>query len=265
MILVVILVVAWLVILGPSLLRRRAGDGVSSISHFHRQLRVLEHSGGQPIVLPAYRLQSVDGGRSPSGSRYPDVASVPVLSVVGADRLPRPALAFLGDDPAASRTTAGPPAAAPTPDRPPATPVEPVRVRRDPVEAYRPLDPELRGLARRRRRDTLTVLVLVTGLSFLIGCIPGAQMAWVVTLIAGLALSAYVAMLVHMRSMADERERKLHYLRPDAGGSMGHRYDDRYGFDPDDDIGFPDPASPEQMAAYWASRYDHPARQAAAR
>jgi len=261
MILVVMLVVAWLVVLGPSLLRRRAahGDGVNSISHFHRQLRVLEHSGSQPIVLPAYRLHSVDGSSGPSGPRYPDVASVPVLSVVGADRLPRPALAFLGDDPATSREPTGPRAGAPTRDRPPSGSLGPVR--RDPVEAYRPLDPELRRLARRRRRDTLMVLVLVTGLSFLVGCVPGARIAWVATAVAATAVAAYVAMLVHLRSMADERERKLHYLRPDAAGPVGHGY----GSDPDDDIGYPDPASPEQMAAYRASRYDHPARQAAAR
>ena len=262
MILVVILVVAWLVILGPSVLRRRSahGDGVSSISHFHRQLRVLEHSGGQPIVLPAYRLQSVDGGRSPSSSRYPDVASVPVLSVVGADQLPRPALAFLGGDPAAARSTA-PSGGIPSSGRPPVSEAA-VPTRRDPVEVYRPLDPEQRSLARRRRRDTLMILVLVTVLSLLVGCIPEVRMAWVITGVAGVALAAYVAMLVHLRSMADERERKLHYLRPDAGLPRG--YGGGYGEDIED-VGYPDPASPELVAAYEASRYDHPARQAVAR
>lgn len=260
MILVVILVVAWLVILGPSVLRRRSahGDGVSSISHFHRQLQVLEHSGGQPIVLPAYRLQSVDGGRSASSSRYPDVASVPVLSVVGADQLPRPALAFLGGDPATARSTA-PSGGTPPSGRAPA-PEATVPSPRDPVEVYRPLDPEQRRLARRRRRDTLMILVLVTVLSLLVGCIPEVRMAWVITGIAGVALAAYVAMLVHLRSMADEREQKLHYLRPETGvtGSYG------YGEDIED-VGYPDPASPELVAAYEASRYDHPARQAVAR
>ena len=254
MILVVILVVAWLVILGPSVLRRRSahGDGVSSISHFHRQLRVLEHSGTQPIVLPAYRLHSVDGSPAASGSRYPDVASVPVLSVVGADQLPRPALAFLGDDPAPDRSRSGEVGARPADHSGAATD------RRDPLEAFRPLDPEARRLARRRRRDTLMVLVLVTGLTLLIGCIPEVRMAWIVTAISSVALAAYVSMLIHMRSMADERERKLHYLRPDvAARDEGSGYDDG--------VGYPDPASPEEMQAYEASRYDHPARQAVAR
>ncbi len=103
MILVIIIVAAWIVILAPSLMKRRSqGVGeIGSISHFHRQLRVLEHSGPQPIVTPAYRLRSVDGGgvttQVPGGPEAP----APVLSVVGASQLPRPALAFLGDDPGA--------------------------------------------------------------------------------------------------------------------------------------------------------------------
>jgi len=51
-----ILVVVWAIVLGPSLLRRRAerhsGD---SIGAFHRQLRVLEHTG-PTLVDPANRL-----------------------------------------------------------------------------------------------------------------------------------------------------------------------------------------------------------------
>src|ERR1700677_1255936 len=84
-ILVVIMVVAWIIILGPSLLRRRArGGGVNSTSHFHRQLRVLEHSAPEPIVAPAYRLRAVAGSAGVgdgSAAGGPDVA--PVLTVVG--------------------------------------------------------------------------------------------------------------------------------------------------------------------------------------
>ncbi len=57
MALVVIIVVAWVVILIPGFLRRRsASDATDSISHFHQQLRILEHSAPKPIVAPAYRL-----------------------------------------------------------------------------------------------------------------------------------------------------------------------------------------------------------------
>src|ERR1700680_4787929 len=100
-VLVIIIAVAWIVILGPNLLKRgRAADGISSISHFHHQLRVLEHSGLQPIVPPAYRLRGIDGSAVAAPEELArGVAPAPVLTVVGADQLPRPALAFLGADP----------------------------------------------------------------------------------------------------------------------------------------------------------------------
>ena len=252
MILVMILVVAWLVILGPSLLRRRSGhgDGVSSISHFHRQLSVLEHSGSAPIVLPAYRLHSVDGEPANAGPRYPDVASVPVLTVVGADQHPRPALAFLGDAPPAPVVEATAPSAR----------------RADPVASYRSPDPELRSLARRRRRDTLMTLLMVTVLTLMIGFIPGAGVAWVVSAITGLALVAYVAMLVHLRSMADERERKLRYLQPtgaaDARFGHGGRHGEYVGSEAGDDA-YGDVLG--EGVSTGTGDYSHPARQAVAR
>jgi len=98
MVVVVVILMAWVVILGPSVLKRRARSGsVQSISHFHHQLRILEHSAPEPIVSPAYRLRSVDGSDASHGVSYPGGGQRPVLSVVGAKDLPRPALAFLGD------------------------------------------------------------------------------------------------------------------------------------------------------------------------
>ncbi len=202
MIVVVILVVAWLVILGPSMFRRRSehGGGVNSISHFHHQLRVLEQSRGEPIVFPAFRLQSVPGHGTPAQSNSPDSSVRPVLTVVGAKELPRPALAFLGE------------AATPREPEPTYRQAYPER-----ITTPRLANPEARVLARRRRRDTLTVLALVFTLTLVIGSIPGARPAWVVTAIAGVALGAYVAMLVHMQTVMAEGERKLHYLRPTVG------------------------------------------------
>ncbi len=98
MVVVVVILMAWAVILGPSVLKRRARSGsVQSISHFHHQLRILEHSAPEPIVSPAYRLRSADGSDASHGVSYPGGGQRPVLSVVGAKDLPRPALAFLGD------------------------------------------------------------------------------------------------------------------------------------------------------------------------
>ena len=100
MVLVIIVGVAWIIILVPSVMKRRsrAVGEIGSISHFHQQLRVLEHSAPQPIVAPAYRLRAVDGSGDPTVVSHGS-SEAPVLTVVGADQLPRPALAFLGDDP----------------------------------------------------------------------------------------------------------------------------------------------------------------------
>ena len=231
MVLVVILVLAWLVVLGPTVFRRRSehGGGVSSVSHFHHQLQVLEHSRGMPIVSPAFRLRSVAGQPAPAEMNAGDVPSRPVLTVVGAKQLPRPALAFLGEElPSGEPTSRQPyPYLTSTP---------------------RPSNPEARLLARRRRCDTLAGLALVFTLSLLIGCIPGAEAAWVVTAVFAVALVAYVAMLVHMQAMVAESERQLHYLRPDAFQPATH---DGY-----DAVG---------AVQYGDSRYEHPAGRAAAR
>jgi hypothetical protein len=193
MILVVILVMAWVAILGPGWWRHRSERGVDSISHFHRQLRVLQLTGASPLVDPACRLQSASEYTSARLARYPDVAQVPVLTVVGADQIPTPALAFLGE--------AG--------EELPSPPV---------VAAPRSVDPYARQLARKRRRDTLMTLACIFAGTLLIGCIPAARVAWVVTAVTAVVLVAYVALLVHMCSLATEREQKLHYLEPRAHG-----------------------------------------------
>jgi hypothetical protein len=217
MVLVIIVGVAWIIILVPSVMKRRsrAVGEIGSISHFHQQLRVLEHSAPQAIVAPAYRLRAVDGSGDPTGVSHGSTEA-PVLTVVGADQLPRPALAFLGDDPpsadgGAASGGATMPAA-----------MEVVVV--DGSTAVTRSDPQLipartgdslqRQLVRRRRRDTLGVLFGLFIVTALIGFVPGASITWVVTALSGLALVVYVGFLVHLRRMAEEREQKLHYLNP---------------------------------------------------
>ena len=61
MVLVIIVVVAWMIILGPNLLKRRSRTvgGINSISHFHHQLRILEQSGPQSLETPAQPIWPV--------------------------------------------------------------------------------------------------------------------------------------------------------------------------------------------------------------
>jgi len=255
-VLVIIIVAAWAVILGPSLLKRRANSGgVQSITHFHHQLRVLEQRAPEPIVAPAYRLKAVDGTGSPTGIHYPDDGRPPVLTVVGAKELPRPALAFLGEPEPA------PPAAA---DTSPATRYDDPAGRADhstdpvlfaappgrrPAEASAPpvgSQPTARGIesvtraqARRRRRDTLAVLFGLFIVMLTVGLVTGSTGAWAVAGLDGVALAAYVVVLVHLRRMAQERELKLRYLDPDAAR----------------------PGRPVGPPSYVSGRYAHPSSQ----
>jgi membrane protein YdbS with pleckstrin-like domain len=218
----VFLAAVWAVILIPTLLRRRRnGD---SISHFHHQLGILQR-GDTPAVPPPYRLQSVPSSRSVTVNGAP-LTTPPVLTVVGSDQLPKPALAYLGAQGPA--TGAQGPATIGSPidsaSRPPAEVAQ---------DSYRVSDAFSRQVARKRRRDTLMVLVLTFAFSLFIGMIPATRMLWVVTAISGAAMVAYVALLVHLRGVAEEREHKLHYLRPEPEygtgvPTRGFRDDDQY-------------------------------------
>lgn len=246
-ILLVVVAVVWIAILGRGMVRRRTsgGDGITSISHFHQQLRVLEHSSPPPIVAPAYRLRAIGGRQvSPEDADGPEHDRRPVLTVVGAKDLPRPALAFLGqeadDDPSRGETTqpTSPSSLVRQAAGPPALSEQQLSRPREPLAAPSP-DPLARRLALRRRRDTLGVLAAVFFLTMLGGFIPGASVLWTLTAVSGLALTAYVVLLVQMRRRADERERKLRYLDP---------------FIDEVTVAYPDDAS---------GRYAHPARGAA--
>jgi membrane protein YdbS with pleckstrin-like domain len=210
----VVLAVVWAVVLVPTLLRRRRnGD---SISHFHHQLGILQR-GDTPAEPPSYRLQSVPSTRSVTVNGAP-LSTPPVLTVVGCDQLPKPALAYLGEQ--------GPPRME--------TPVEADRRPAEHVaqDQYRVSDAVSRQQARKRRKDTLMVLVLTFAFSLFLGMIPAARPLWVVSAVSAVAIVAYVAVLVHLRGVAAERERKLHYLRPEPGYGAdvpaAYQDDDRY-------------------------------------
>ena len=207
----VFLAAVWAVILIPALLRiRRSGD---SISHFHHQLGILQR-GDTPAVPPPYRLQSVPLSRSVTVNGAP-LTTPPVLTVVGCEQLPKPALAYLGEQGPASPGIPG------DAERLPPAPVAP--------DPNRVSDAYTRQLARKRRRDTLMVLVLTCACSLFLGMIPATRMLWVVSVVSAAAIVAYVAVLVHLRGVAEERDRKLHYLRPQPEyGVSGYQDDDRY-------------------------------------
>ena len=127
MVLVIIIVVAWAVILGPSLLKRRARAGAAT----SRSPTSTTSCGSSSTPLPS-RSSPPPTGCGPSTARdarrastYPDTGTPPKLTVVGAKELPRPALAFLGEpgrsaaDPAADRRRPDACRSRPTARRPP--------------------------------------------------------------------------------------------------------------------------------------------------
>ena len=256
-VLVIIIVAAWAVILGPNLLKRRArGGGDQSITHFHYQLRVLEQRAPEPIVAPAYRLRAVDGSGAPNSIHYPDDGRPPVLTVVGAKELPRPALAFLGDpEPEAVAPAYPADRARPVRTEPTAFPFADADADEDPYDRDRRADdPRLgpdharrasesftRAQARRRRRDTLAVLAAVFAVTVLAGGVTGSSVAWAIAGLDGVALAGYVGLLVHLRRMAHEREHKLRYLDPYAAR----------------------PARVDGPSSYISGRYAHPSNQQA--
>jgi hypothetical protein len=263
-ILVIIIMVAWMVILGPNIMKRRSTTVKGSISHFHRALRTLEHAAPEPIVAPAYRLRSVgEAGGAQQGAVYPDVSARPVLIAVGADQLPRPALAFLGDprhddprhgDPRHGelrhgelRHGADEPGGAGTGTVVVAPAEAPHAVDDEPDARGLAGDPYARRLARRRRRDTLGILAVVFIATLMIGFVPGAGDAWIVSAISAVALAAYMALLVRLRRAAEEREQKLRYLRPGTARGVHTGTGGEAGMPP-----------------YMSGRYAHPSNQAAA-
>ena len=245
MVLVIIILVAWIVILGPNLLKRRArSGGDQSITHFHYQLRVLEHSAPEPLVAPAYRLRAVDGSGNFTDSAPP---SPPMKLEAGENAVAPPA------PPAPAPVTHRSDIAVPLSARyDEAVPSEP---RRHATRHWAPTPPPVdldaparhadghaRQQARRRRRDTLVVLAGTLACTLLAGIVTGATIAWAVTLVAAVSLAAYVAVLVHLRRLAEEREAKLHYL----DGSDGRR-----------------PVRAGGPPTYVSGRYAHPSNQQA--
>lgn len=223
-----ILALVWAAVLGPGILRRRAerhnGD---SIGAFHRQLRVLQRTGPS-TVAPAHRLRSPRPTSLPFGGGYMTFGSggtaegeglaVPVPeeglseasagqpaglrmlgSNEGADRTPGSALARAGE---LGRSLGG--------------------TRASP-DGRRP-DPYFLAEACRRRRNVLLTIVSVLAGSGLLGLVPALHLLLVVTVVSALALAGYIALLVYLRVLADERRAKLHYFPAAPGYEAEERF-----------------------------------------
>ena len=163
----------WVVVLGPSLLRRRAeARSTDSIGTFHRQLGVLQRAG--PSLVPAaHRLETCRPSPAPA-------TGLPFVSSRGGHVAVR-------QDAAGHRGEVS-----------------------GPGSTHRRPDPYFRAGACKRRRDVLVGLAgTVAGTAILGAALPPLL---IVSAIAVACLGGYVALLVHMRRLALERQTKLRFL-----------------------------------------------------
>jgi membrane protein implicated in regulation of membrane protease activity len=192
-ILLIFVVLLWVAVLAPSAWRRFGErQGVGSIDHFHHQLQLLEHAGPK-TVPPAYRLYTaVPGGRSPESA-----ADLAVDSS-------RPKLVLLRptDDAAAADV-----------DGNDGLHYERVGVldRPEPVclpEVGRARPSFHREQARRRCTVLLRALGGVAIVTGLLGLVPGMQMVWVLTGLAGLAALGVVGLMAYAKELEAEQARR---------------------------------------------------------
>ena len=171
----VLLVLAGLwaaVLIPPAVRARAAGRPGDSISNFRRQLSVLRRTGPQV-------------GRVAGGDHWYRHTSTANLAPVHGPLRPRTA----------------------APAR---------RPQARPVVAMRPQTSSMTSAARsrtiRRRRDVLSALVAASLATLVLGLLPAFRVMLLAHLVADVLLAAYVALLVHQRNIAAERDMKVRFL-----------------------------------------------------
>jgi len=216
---VVLLILAalWIVVLLPGYLKKRSERrSTGSIESFHERLHLLERTGPK-LVEPAYRLETASPEGSTTGSGLPTVSSNPgraklvLLQPVSGDAFDDE------DDVVDDRRGTHYRRVAPL-ELDTAPPLSVPERRRGP-------DPYRQQLARKRRRDTLAVLAGVFLLTAAAGSLHALHPLWVLTAISGLALVAYVGLLVYAQNLNAE-QRRLAYLRRNALGATVDRWAD---------------------------------------
>jgi membrane protein implicated in regulation of membrane protease activity len=208
LILLVFVVFLWVAVLAPSAWRRFGErQGVGSIDHFHHQLQLLEHAGPK-TVAPAYRLHTAMPGGGPVEASGPAVDSS------------RPKLVLLRptDDAAAADVDDGDGAhyeRIGVLDRP-----EPACV----PEMSADLSAFRREQARRRCTMLLRCLCGVAISTGLIGMWPGMHLAWIFTVLSGLAALGLVGLMAYAKELEAEqrRHRSRHETARGPFGGGGH-------------------------------------------
>lgn len=174
----VLLVLAgiWAAVLIPPAVRARAeGRPGDSIHNFKRQLSVLRRTG-------PHRGAPGGPGRADGGDRYRHLSSQATLSPVR------------GPVGGRSYPTAGHRASSPS------------------ARLASPAATAARSRTIRRRRDVLTALLVAAVATLALGLLLGMGVMLVAHVVTDILLVGYVALLVHQRNVAAEREMKVRFL-----------------------------------------------------
>ncbi len=172
-----LLIVMWIVVLTPALLKGRMArrGGSDSVRSFRRQINVIGRTAPSTI-LPAHR-----GGRRPPqvtglGTTGQTMGVVtPLRRDVGAGR-------SVGRGPVGGASRRGRPGGG------------------------------ARSRQLQRRRQVLVTLMVSVALTFLLGLVPSFRMVWAGTVVCAVLLFVYVVLLARLRSIEAEREMKLAFL-----------------------------------------------------
>lgn len=195
-----LLAVLWIVVLAPGLIKKRREHlSSTSIDSFHHQLHLLERTGPK-IVSPAYRLEaagaeSTSTSTSASASTSAGNSGLPAIT----SRPDRPKLVLVGRgkrDRGADAITGGEAGLQDVP-----MPGD----SHDELPAPRANSDYARRQVLKRRRDIFLALIGTFFLTALLGVVPSLRLLWAVTVISGLALGGYIALMNYARRLRLER------------------------------------------------------------
>jgi len=196
-----ILAVLWIVVLAPTVIRRLKEQGSGeSIDSFYYQLHLLERSGPK-LVPPAHRMATArsDGTgltAGQSGTAGSIMSGRPNLVLLEPAKDGEPGMEDEVVDEASGERyhrLSHQEEADPTSLGVPMSLVSPR------VEGYR------RRQVQRRRREILLWLVATCGLTGLLGIVPSLHALWVLTVVSGLGLAAYVGLAAYAQALETGR------------------------------------------------------------
>jgi hypothetical protein len=209
-----VLAIVWGILLVSWLRSRAEGTFSDSVGTFRRHLSVLEKAAPYrvapanrlrgPAPIPAFRAPAAIRGERIGAARSAVSPSRPLAGSHPLAGSSRPLAGASRSGAGSSHPLAGPSRSGAGSSRSGAGPS------RGPVTAVA----LRRRQSQKRRRDVFFALLAGVVGSFLIAIIPGLSVMWPVQVLFDVMFVAYVAVLIHLRNVAAERDLKLRFMPP---------------------------------------------------